>query len=669
VAADRWAGDDRGDGEEAFPGLVPSPARLPDGRRWQLETVHDRGHVFTVAWAPGGQTLACAGDSGQVRLYEVGDRGLRLVRLLLGHRHRVNSLTWGRSGRLASGGDDGTIRVWEVDGRLRPLRGALVLKGHDSPVRCLAWHPDGRRLASGGDDRTVRLWDRGEGKSSVLYRDPDSRVSQVEWSGDGRFLAAGFQQTVRVWRADGRLARTFDQGHTLWALAWTPDGLLATSGADLRVKLWRVARPTPLRSLEISARCLAWHPGGRQLLAVAEEATSASLWGSDGKLKRKDIGAGPDHLFCAAWAADGKRLALGGHTGLVLVHGPGGTVRCKGLAADPAGGALTWSADGKQLLTGKPLALWASDGTRVRKLGPEAASDDVSWSGDGKWIGFLDRAAGLARLCSPEGQLGPSFRAGAAPRFSPDSQRLVLLDPEYREFQVWDVAGSAGPRLPAGKRGALTSGIAWAPGEHVAFTQRGTAGLWEVDHPGKERRLFEVAFESVGAPAWSPDGRWLAIANHTRILLHRGDGTPQLRWEAHKGQIHCLTWAPDSRWLASCGADRMVRLWQTNGTPGPVISGLPADPWRLAWGRDGQLAILGGDSLLAVWKVDERCRALWSGLPLAGRAVTFGPDGQLLSGDEELLEEHFVYVVETERGGQEVLRPSRFGRDVRAVQR
>jgi WD40 repeat protein len=121
--------------------------------------------------------------------------------------------------------------------------------------------------------------------------------------------------------------------------------------------------------------------------------------------------------------------------------------------------------------------------------------------------------------------------------------------------------------------------------------------------------------------------------------------------------------------LASCGADRTVRFWKLDGTPGLVVGGLPGEPWRLAWGREGRLAVLGSNGLLTVWTVGERsCRALWSGLSVAGRAVTFGPDGRLLLGDEKWSEEHLVHIVGTETGSQVPLRPSRFRRETHREQ-
>jgi WD40 repeat protein len=57
--------------------------------------------------------------------------------------------------RIASAGDDGTVRLSRSDGS------AVVLDGRGGVAWSLAFSPDGRRLVSGHDDGVARVWQTG----------------------------------------------------------------------------------------------------------------------------------------------------------------------------------------------------------------------------------------------------------------------------------------------------------------------------------------------------------------------------------------------------------------------------------------------------------------------------------------------------------------------------
>ena len=83
---------------------------------------------------------------------------------------------WSPDGtRLATGGDDGVVRVWD------PVAGVpvVILAGHDESVDAVGWSPDGTRLATGGDGGVVRVWD------------PAAGVPVVTWLGRGRVRRGG----------------------------------------------------------------------------------------------------------------------------------------------------------------------------------------------------------------------------------------------------------------------------------------------------------------------------------------------------------------------------------------------------------------------------------------------------------------------------------------------
>ena len=232
------------------------------------------------------------------------------VATLAGHTEDVVAVQAAPDGRIITSSWDCTVKVWR-DGACE-----RTIQAHDDWVRTLAVLPGGTRFVSVSDDGTVKLWTLDGTLERTIVGAPGEPVDDDEGVcvaicvaalPDGVHFAVGNNDDeVQLYHVDGTLVHTF-KGHetTLFSLAVTSDGQHIISGShDHPIKVWNVATKSLLTCVPAVGHAdfvtsVAVMPDGQRVLSGLEDST-IRVWLLDGTLDEHSshelndqIGEGP----------------------------------------------------------------------------------------------------------------------------------------------------------------------------------------------------------------------------------------------------------------------------------------------------------------------------------------------------------------------------------------
>uniref|UniRef100_A0A2K5YQC7 HECT-type E3 ubiquitin transferase n=1 Tax=Mandrillus leucophaeus TaxID=9568 RepID=A0A2K5YQC7_MANLE len=198
------------------------------------------------------RTLAAHDRDNQTTLQTLADMGGDLRKCsfikLEAHQNRVMTCVWcNKKGLLATSGNDGTIRVWNVTKKQYSLQQTCV-------------------------------FNRLEGDAEESLGSPsDPSFSPVSWSISGKYLAGALEKMVNIWQVNGGKGLVDIQPHWVSALAWPEEGpaaawsgespeLLLVGRMDGSLGLIEVVDVSTMhrRELEhcyrkdVSVTCIAW---------------------------------------------------------------------------------------------------------------------------------------------------------------------------------------------------------------------------------------------------------------------------------------------------------------------------------------------------------------------------------------------------------------------------
>jgi WD40 repeat protein len=317
------------------------------------------------------------------------------VTLLDGGGKVVRSVTFSPDGKiLASAGDDGKARLWEVANRTlaktlthkvtnpwpKPLAQVTTFNPAFSASLSAAFSPDGTSLAVANGDGTISLWNVATGDATALpYLDP------VEWNGSagcvafdpaGGTLAAAYDApAIRLWNLATRTSgATLHTGNGYWVgtLAFSPaGGILATASGngnpgntsgDGLLQLWDTSSHANIATLahtNSDLHSLAFSPDGKALANVCSDGT-ITLWDVTAHTSTATLTGPGSGVTCIAFGPDAV-LASGFDDGTITLWDITSrkSITVLSTGTDTKINCVAVSPDGETLASGgKNLTMW-----------------------------------------------------------------------------------------------------------------------------------------------------------------------------------------------------------------------------------------------------------------------------------------------------------------------